>query len=104
MTPAELSQAILTAVRSAVAAGELSLSVPEQVTVERPKNKEHGDYATNVALQLARAAGKPPREVAEILGQPEGTVKSRIRTGLGRMRDALKDAGLVGAEGPWTDR
>ena len=67
MTPAELSQAILTAVRSAVAAGELSLSVPEQVTVERPKNKEHGDYATNVALQLARAAGKPPREVAEIL-------------------------------------
>ncbi|HLK42271.1 MAG TPA: arginine--tRNA ligase, partial [Thermoleophilia bacterium] len=36
-------------------------------TVERPKNREHGDYATNVALQLAKAAGKPPREVAQVL-------------------------------------
>ena len=50
-------------------AGDLSVSVPvpSAVTVERPKNREHGDYATNVALQLARAAGKPPREVAVVL-------------------------------------
>jgi arginyl-tRNA synthetase len=37
------------------------------VTVERSKNREHGDYATNVALQLAKRAGKPPREVAQFL-------------------------------------
>ena len=37
------------------------------MTVERPKNREHGDYATNVALQLAKAAGRPPREVAELI-------------------------------------
>ncbi|GAB2600775.1 arginine--tRNA ligase [Streptomyces capparidis] len=67
MTPAELSQAVLSAVRSAVEAGELVVPVPEQVTVERPKNREHGDYATNAALQLAKPAGKPPREVAGIL-------------------------------------
>ncbi|PYC81567.1 arginine--tRNA ligase [Streptomyces tateyamensis] len=67
MTPAELSQAVQVAVRAAVEAGELSVDVPEQVTVERPKNRDHGDYATNVALQLAKAAGRPPRAVAELL-------------------------------------
>lgn len=52
---------------AAVEAGELAVAVPEHVTVERPKNRDHGDYATNVALQLAKAAGKPPRAVAEAL-------------------------------------
>jgi arginyl-tRNA synthetase len=70
VTPEELADAVLTAVRSAVDDGALVLSpddVPASVTVERPKVKEHGDYATNIALQLARPAGRPPREVAELL-------------------------------------
>ncbi|MDH6133065.1 arginyl-tRNA synthetase [Kitasatospora sp. MAA4] len=67
MTPAELSQAVQVAVRAAVEAGELSVAVPEQVTVERPKNRDHGDYATNVALVLAKPAGMPPRAVAELV-------------------------------------
>ncbi|MER5864145.1 arginine--tRNA ligase [Kitasatospora sp. NPDC002040] len=67
MTPAELSQAVQAAVSAAVEAGELTVAVPEHVTIERPKNRDHGDYATNVALQLAKAAGKPPRAIAEIL-------------------------------------
>ncbi|MEZ0065975.1 arginyl-tRNA synthetase [Streptacidiphilus sp. MAP12-20] len=65
MTPAELSQAVQAAVRAAIEAGELTVAVPETVNVERPKNRDHGDYAVNVALQLAKAAGKPPRQVAE---------------------------------------
>ena len=67
VTPAELSQAVQSAVRAAVEAGELIVAVPETVTIERPKNKDHGDYATNVALQLAKAAGRPPRQVAELV-------------------------------------
>ena len=67
MTPADVSTAVVAAIRAAVAAGELSVDVPDAVTVERPKNKEHGDYATNTALQLAKSAGRPPREVAELL-------------------------------------
>ena len=67
MTPAELSVAVVAAVQAAVDAGELAVPVPQSVTVERPKNKEHGDYATNVALQLAKPAGRPPRDVAEVI-------------------------------------
>jgi len=71
VTPAELSATVLSAIRSRVDAGELTLPADVlaslEVTVERPKNRDHGDYATNVALKLAKAAGRPPREVAELL-------------------------------------
>jgi arginyl-tRNA synthetase len=49
VTPADVSSAVVAAIRAAVAAGELSIDVPAQATVERPKYKDHGDYATNVA-------------------------------------------------------
>ena len=52
---------------AAVDAGELAVAVPDQVTVDRTKNRDHGDYATNLALQLAKPAGRPPREVAELV-------------------------------------
>ena len=69
MTPEQLSTVIRDALSAAVEAGELSLAdgVPERITVERPKNTEHGDYATNVALQLAKKAGRNPRELAQLL-------------------------------------
>ena len=67
VTPAELSAAVVAALQNAVDAGDLSGPVPSTVTVERPKNRDHGDYATNIALQLSKAAGKPPRAVAEVL-------------------------------------
>ncbi|MDP9398706.1 MAG: arginine--tRNA ligase [Actinomycetota bacterium] len=67
MIPAELAAVVLDAVRAAVAAGDLTVNPPVEVKVERPKNRDHGDYATNVALQLAKPARRPPREVAEIV-------------------------------------
>ena len=70
MTPAELSDAVQHVVRAAVEADELpadALGGPLEVKVERPKNKDHGDYATNVAMLLSKPAGRPPREVAEVL-------------------------------------
>ncbi|MFF9477393.1 ArgS-related anticodon-binding protein NrtL [Streptomyces sp. NPDC014733] len=65
MTPAELSRTVLRSVRGAVAERELSVAVPERVVV-RPA-PHSGDYASNVALQLAAGAGLPAREVAEVL-------------------------------------
>jgi arginyl-tRNA synthetase len=67
VTPAQLSDVVLATVRRAVEAGDLTVTVPAQAVVERPKNKAHGDYATNVALQLAKPARRPPREIAELL-------------------------------------
>ncbi|HEX8973672.1 MAG TPA: arginine--tRNA ligase [Oryzihumus sp.] len=55
-------------------AGELTVVVPDEVRVERPRSREHGDWATNVALQLARGAGMPPREVASRLAARLGAV------------------------------
>ena len=69
MTPDDLSDAVLAAVRAAVDSGELTMPVPESVRIERPKVKEHGDYATSIALQLAKPAGRPPRQVAEAIAR-----------------------------------
>ncbi len=67
MTPQELGAAVQAAVAAAVADGDLTVAVPEQVVVDRPRSPEHGDYATSVALQLAKPAGLAPRAVAELL-------------------------------------
>ncbi|MGY1739960.1 MULTISPECIES: arginine--tRNA ligase [unclassified Blastococcus] len=67
MTPEQLRDLVRTAVGAAVERGTLAVAVPDDLVVERPKNPEHGDYATNVALRLAKPAGRPPREVAEAL-------------------------------------
>jgi arginyl-tRNA synthetase len=42
----------------------LQCPVPDSLTLERPKNRDHGDYATSIALALAKPSGKPPREIA----------------------------------------
>ncbi|RJK98135.1 arginine--tRNA ligase [Vallicoccus soli] len=75
MTPAQLAAAVRSALLAAVEAGELRVEVPAEVRVERPKQKGHGDWATNVALQLAKAAGRPPREVAQLLAARLGAVE-----------------------------
>ena len=67
MTPLELGAAVRAAVAAAVEDGDLAVPVPAEVSVERPRVASHGDYATSVALQLAKPAGRPPREVAELL-------------------------------------
>ncbi|NUR06627.1 MAG: arginine--tRNA ligase [Nocardioidaceae bacterium] len=74
MTPEELSTTIVDALTALASAGRLTLpdGVPSTVVVERPKSKEHGDYATNVALQLAKKAGMPPRDLAGLLAEELG--------------------------------
>jgi arginyl-tRNA synthetase len=69
VTPEQLSAAVREVLTAAVDAGEVSIvdGVPGDVTVDRPRNRDHGDYATNVALQLAKKTGKSPRVLAELL-------------------------------------
>jgi arginyl-tRNA synthetase len=74
VTPEQLSTAIVDALTDLVGSGALTLpdGVPGTVVVERPKSKEHGDYATNVALQLAKKAGMSPRDLAGLLAERLG--------------------------------
>ncbi len=69
MTPEQLSAAIVGVLTTLAEEGSLTLDggLPSAVTVERPRQKGHGDYATNVALQLGKRAGMSPRELADLL-------------------------------------
>jgi arginyl-tRNA synthetase len=69
VNPEQLSDLIVAALEELSAEGAITLpsGVPARVTVERPRQKGHGDYATNVALQLAGQAGRPPRDVASLV-------------------------------------
>jgi len=70
MTPQELAGHIRAALLSAISSGQLNLSaedIPAEIVVERPKNLDHGDWATNVAMQVGKKAGLNPRAAAEIL-------------------------------------
>jgi arginyl-tRNA synthetase len=73
VTPEQLSDRIVHVLTALVEEGSLTLpEVPASVVVERPKVREHGDYATNVALQLAKKAGVPPRDLAGLLAERLG--------------------------------
>jgi arginyl-tRNA synthetase len=95
VTPADLADAVVSAIRAAVDAGELAVAVPETVGIERPKNRDHGDYATNAALQLAKRAGRPPREVAEVIAsrlREAGNIESVDIAGPGFLNIRLSSA------------
>ena len=62
-----LAAQIQGAIARAIERGDLGGTVPAVIPLERPKNRDHGDYASSIALQLAKPAGKNPREVAELL-------------------------------------
>lgn len=70
MTPADLAAVIRAALLAVLTDRGADIShVPETVTVERPRNPEHGDYATNIALQLAKKVGAAPRDLATELAE-----------------------------------
>ncbi len=62
-----LASQIKAAISRAIERGDLIGTVPETILLERPKNRDHGDYASSIALQLAKPAGKNPRDVAAML-------------------------------------
>ena len=68
MTPAELAVAIRRILEQMQADGSLvAAELPTEIVVERPRNREHGDWATNAAMQLAGLVGLNPRAFAELL-------------------------------------
>ena len=83
MTPEALSAAVLAATKAVFAERGLSTDLlPASVTVERPRNAGHGDYATNIAMRLAKAAGVAPRDLAAWIGAAldgvEGVARAEV--------------------------
>ncbi|WP_433387329.1 arginine--tRNA ligase [Micromonospora sp. KLBMP9576] len=73
MTPAELAEVVLTAAHAVFTERGLDRSaLPERTVMERPRNPEHGDYASTLALQLSKKVGVPPRELATALATQLG--------------------------------
>jgi arginyl-tRNA synthetase len=100
VTPADLSAAVLAAARDVFDARGLDHALlPAGTSVERPRLPEHGDYASTIALQLAKKSGVPPRDlaggIAERLAQAPG-IKSVEIAGPGFLNIRL-DAAAAGA-------
>lgn len=81
-----LNTTIAEVMTAAVTEGRVSLETVPPVSVERPRDPSHGDWATNIALISAKAAGMPPRAIAEIVA--EG-----LRERLGATAEAIEIAG-----------
>ncbi|MFD8388105.1 arginine--tRNA ligase [Streptomyces sp. NPDC059680] len=97
MTPADLTAVISDAIHTAIQSGRISAEVPEEIRVERPRHRGHGDYSTNVALQLAKSAGLPARAVAEALSPlvstATGVAKAEV-AGPGFLNITLESAAI----------
>ncbi len=83
MNPADLAE-LLKATATAVLTEHAldTAALPPVITVERPRNPEHGDYASNLALQLAKKVGANPRELAgwlaEALAEADGIASAEV--------------------------
>ncbi|UAK32926.1 arginine--tRNA ligase [Nocardia asteroides] len=83
MTPADLADLLRSAAAKVLVERGLDPAVlPDEVTVERPRNPEHGDYATNVAMQVAKRAGTKPRDLAtwlaDALSDADGVAAAEV--------------------------
>ena len=83
VNPADLAE-LLKATATAVLAEHAldTAALPPAITVERPRNPEHGDYASNLALQLAKKVGANPRELAgwlaDALAKADGIASAEV--------------------------
>jgi arginyl-tRNA synthetase len=103
MTPEDLTALVSRCLAAAVAdLGGDHAAVPTSVTVERPRNPEHGDYATNAALQTAKRVGVAPRDLASALAvrlaEQQGVASAEVAgPGFVNVRLAAAAAGALAA-------
>ena len=101
MTPADLAELLRNTAAAVLAEHGLdAAALPATVTVERPRNPEHGDYATNVALQLSKKVGVSPREfagwLADGLAAVDGIASAEVAgPGFVNLRIAASAQGVI---------
>jgi len=94
----EIAQLLKQAVLKAQGAGDLPPFELPPLIVEQPQREEHGDYASNLALQIARQVERPPRQLAEVIAPylPEAEFISRVEVaGPGFINFTLDDGWLA---------
>ena len=67
MSEATIQEAVALAILEVLSAAQLGCELPPTLILDRPKNRDHGDYASSIALALAKPAGKNPRDIALII-------------------------------------
>ena len=105
MTPEELASLIRAVLLDAAADGRVALDpsdIPDPVRVERPRNRDNGDWSTNAAMQLAKRAGTAPRDLAALiagaLSDAEGVESVEVAgPGFINIRLAASSAGQLAA-------
>jgi arginyl-tRNA synthetase len=101
VTPADLAELLKTTAAAVLAAHDLdTAALPASVTIERPRNPEHGDYATNLALQVGKKVGANPRELAgwlaEALSKADGISAAEVAgPGFVNLRIEASAQGLI---------
>ena len=109
MTPEELASLIRAVLLDAAAEGRVALDpsdIPDPVRVERPRNRDNGDWSTNAAMQLAKRAGTAPRDlaalIADALSEAEGVESVEVAgPGFINIRLAASSAGQLAAVIVW---
>ena len=98
MNPSQLADAVLAAAATALAGlGRDPSVLPATTSVERPRHPGHGDYASALALQVAKQAALPPRELAQEIGAEgvDGTDARDLEVGEGAVEAVALDPGRL---------
>jgi arginyl-tRNA synthetase len=89
----KVAVALLKALEIAKSNGLLNCDLPSQITLDRPKNREHGDYATSIALGLAKAANLQPRVIAEVI--VKSLIENNLLTAAGISKVEIAGPGFI---------
>ena len=89
----KVAEVLLKALEIAKNNGLLNCDLPSQITLDRPKNRDHGDYATSISLNLAKAANLQPRVIAEVI--VKSLTDSNLLTGAGISKVEIAGPGFI---------
>ena len=89
----KVAEVLLKALEIAKNNGLLNCDLPSQITLDRPKNRDHGDYATSIALNLAKPANLQPRVIAEVI--VKSLTDNNLLTGAGISKVEIAGPGFI---------
>ena len=89
----KVAEVLLKALELAKNNGLLNCDLPSQITLDRPKNRDHGDYATSISLNLSKAANLQPRVIAEVI--VKSLTDNNLLTGAGISKVDIAGPGFI---------